>query len=38
MTSLVAPRTVEEIFNDYNKRRTGLLKALTDGPWCRGAV
>lgn len=25
------PKTVEEIFDDFQRRRTGLLKALTDG-------
>jgi hypothetical protein len=25
------PRTVEEIFEDFTKRRSGLLRALTDG-------
>ena len=24
-----APRTVDEVFDDYSARRTGLLKALT---------
>ena len=25
------PRTVEEIFTDFQQRRDGLLRALTDG-------
>lgn len=25
------PRTVEDIFDDYQKRRNGLLRAMTDG-------
>lgn len=29
--ALSAPRTVEDIYADYNNRRSGLLKALTAG-------
>lgn len=29
-----SPRTVEEIFKDYNARRTGIVRALTYGTSC----
>lgn len=31
MRAMDFPKTVEEIFEDYQRRRSGLLRALTDG-------
>ncbi len=29
------PRSVEEIYDDYSRRRSGIHRALTDGAFCR---